>query len=98
MDDPPHRFVLRLPQDLCQRLREMAAHYRRSLNAEMVARLEHSLGGVPRDAVESQLTPELFPLLETSFRGQITDEEDTLIRLFRRLSRRQRGALVELLR
>lgn len=98
MAEAPHRFVLRLPPELYERLREVATYYRRSLNAEIVARLEYSIGGVPRDAVESQLTPELLPLLETSFRGDITDQEDTLIRLFRRLSRRQRAALVQLLR
>ena len=92
-----HRFVLRLPLDLHGRLTEVATRYRRSLNAEIVARLEHSVGGIPQDDVESKLEPKLFPFLETTFRGELSDDENTLIRLFRRLSARQRAALVILL-
>ena len=98
MADAPHRFVLRLPVDLHARVVEAATRYRRSVNAEIVARLEQSLGGIPQDAAEAQLEPALFPLLETTFRGELSDEENTLIRLFRRLSERQRGALLDLLR
>ena len=97
MTTASHRFVLRLPRELHGRLTEVAARYRRSVNAEIVARLDCSLGGIPRDDVESKLEPTLFPLLETTFRGQLSDEENTLIHLFRRLSARQRAALVGLL-
>ena len=86
-----------MPLDLHGRLTEVATRYRRSLNAEIVARLEHSVGGMPQDDVESKLEPKLFPFLETTFRGELSDDENTLIRLFRRLSARQRAALVTLL-
>ena len=71
--------------------------YRRSMNAEILARLEHSLNGIPADAEVSAVEPALFPYLETTFRRDLSDEETTLIRLFRRLSSRQRAALVDLL-
>lgn len=98
MVDAPHRFLLRLPPDLHRRILEASTRYRRSLNAEIIARLEHTLDGIPQDAEEAQLEPALFPLLETMFRGELTEDEDTLIRLFRRLSARQRSALLNLLR
>lgn len=98
MADSTHRFVLRLPHDLYARVVEAAARYRRSVNAEMVARLEYSLTGIPQDAAESRLEPELFPHLETTFRGELSEEENTLIRVFRRLSAQQRAALLALLR
>ena len=95
--EPPHRFVLRMPRDLHGRVLEAAARYRRSLNAEIVARLEHSLGGIPQEAVESKLEPALFPYVETTFRGDLTEQEDALVRLYRRLSASQRSALLKLL-
>lgn len=98
MAEAPHRFLLRLPPDLHGRVVEAATRYRRSLNAEIVARLENSLGGIPQDAAEAKLEPALFPLLETTFRAELSEEENALIRLFRRLSARQRDALLNLLR
>ena len=71
--------------------------YRRSMNAEILARLEYSLNGIPADADASAVEPALFPYLETTFRGELSDEENRLIRLFRRLSASQRAALVDLL-
>ncbi|MCY3812174.1 MAG: Arc family DNA-binding protein [Gammaproteobacteria bacterium] len=91
------RFVLRLPPALHRRVTEAAAVYRRSMNAEIVARLEYSLSGIPADADVSAVEPALFPYLETTFRGELSDEENRLIRLFRRLSASQRAALVDLL-
>ena len=93
----PHKFVLRLPPQLHERVVEAAGRYRRSMNSEIVARLEHSLCGLPGDAIESELEPALFPYMETAFRHDLSDQEDALIRLFRRLSERQREALTELL-
>ena len=91
------RFVLRLSPALHRRVIEAAAMYRRSMNAEILARLEYSLNGIPADADVSAVEPALFPYLETTFRGELSDEENTLIRLFRRLSPSQRAALVDLL-
>jgi len=97
MAKPQYKFVLRLPTELRDRIAQAANRYRRSMNSEIVARLEYSLSGIPTDANESQLEPALFPFLESSFRRDLTDEEDTLIRMFRRLSPRQHAALLDLL-
>ena len=66
------------------------------MNSEIVARLERSLGGLP-DADESEIEPPFFRHIETTFRRDLSDQEDNLIRLFRRLSQRQRDALTDLL-
>ncbi len=91
------KFVVRMPRDLHERIAEAARRYRRSMNSEIVARLEHSLRGIPDDASESQVEPAFFPQIETTFRRDLSDQEDTLIRMFRRLSARQREALIDLL-
>ena len=67
------------------------------MNAEIVARLDYSLSGIPADADVGAVEPALFPYLETTFRGELSDEENRLVRLFRRLSASQRAALVDLL-
>ena len=97
MADPSYRFVLRLPAELRDRIAEASKLYRRSMNSEIVARLEHSLSGVPNQQTESAIEPPFFPQLETTFRRDLSDHEDRLVRLFRRLSSGQRRALLELL-
>ena len=92
-----YRLVVRLPEALRQRIVEASARYRRSMNAEIVVRLEHSLNGLPGDASEAGVEPAFFPQLERTFRGRLSKEEDALIVLFRRLSADQRSALLKLL-
>ena len=97
MSSNVQKFVLRLPEDLHRRIGEAAHRYRRSMNAEIVARLDQSLRGLPGDESESKVEPAFFPHIETTFRGDLSDEEDTMIRLYRRLSARQQEALRTLL-
>jgi len=94
---PTYKFVLRLSEDLRERIAEAARLYRRSMNSEIVVRLEQSLSGVPDREFEVAVEPPFFPHMETAFRRDLSDEEDRLIRLFRRLSAKQRAALLDLL-
>ena len=96
MGSQPYKLLLRLPDQLHVRVAEAAKRYRRSMNSEIVTRLEHSLNGLPGDS-ESDVEPPFFAQIEASLRGHLTDEEDSLVRLFRRLSARQRSALLTLL-
>ena len=89
-------FMVRLPLSLRTRISEAAHRYRRSMNAEIVARLDRSLAGLPGDG-ETAVEPPFFRHIETTFRRDLSDQEDQLIRLFRRLSQRQRDALTDLL-
>lgn len=91
------KFVVRLPDDLHSRIGEASKRYRRSMNSEIVTRLDHSLKGLPGTASETKVEPAFFQHLETTFRRDLSDQEDAMIRLFRRLSKRQREALVTLL-
>lgn len=97
MPSQSYKFVLRLPSELRERIAEAAGLYRRSINSEIVARLEQSLMGIPQDAVETQMEPPFFSQMETTFRRDLSDDEDRLIRLYRRLSTQQRRALIDLL-
>ena len=97
MPSQSYKFVLRLPDELRDRVAEAAALYRRSINSEIVARLEQSLVGIPEDEAERQIEPPFFAQIETTFRRDLSDDEDRLIRLYRRLSRQQRRALLELM-
>jgi hypothetical protein len=47
MRSSPYRFLLRMPQHLRDPLRDAAERSGRSLNAEIVARLEASVAGEP---------------------------------------------------
>ncbi len=94
---PVHRFLVRLPVALHERIAEAARRYRRSVNSEIVARLEQSVSGIPQKAAESAVEPPFFAHIETTFRRDLSAQENTLIRAFRRLSERQREALLELL-
>ena len=97
MASPQRKFLLRLPNDLHGRINEAACYYHRSMNAEIVARLEHSLVGIPQDDVESSIEPAFFSRIEAVFRRRLSNEENTLIQQFRRLSPSQRTALLALL-
>ena len=89
-----YRFLVRFPPELRDRIAHAAGHYRRSLNSEIVARLERSFDGLPRDETGSD---EARADDRFAFASDLTDEEARLVRRYRRLSERQRAALLELL-
>ena len=97
MPDKARKFVVRLPAALHCRIGEAAHRYRRSMNSEIVTRLDSSLNGLPGSDSEASVEPAFFPHIEATFRRDLSDQEDALIRLFRRLSARQREALMTLL-
>ena len=97
MASQPHKLLLRLPDRLHGRVLEASKRYRRSMNSEIVTRLEHSLNGLSGDESESSVEPPFFAQIEATLRGGLTEEEDSLVRLYRRLSVRQRAALLTLL-
>jgi len=97
MKEPPYKYMVRLPPAMRELIAESARHYRRSLNSDIVARLQHSFSGLPeRDQVE-QLTPPLHDQFESVFRRDLSAQEEQLIRGFRALSQAKRDALLNLL-
>ncbi|KAF0810694.1 putative transcriptional regulator [Alcanivorax sp. S71-1-4] len=100
------KFVVRLPKGIRGMISEISRINHRSMNSEIVARLEESLGlSAPVDGV-SEAPPELYAVNGDHPRPdmQLTDEqtaaqqEERLLERFRRLSGDRRRALLELLR
>ena len=82
------KFVVRLPEGMRERIAGVARNHHRSMNSEIIARLERSLiqeGSLHADAVISLESPEL------------SGHERELLQLFRQLSRRQQNALIALI-
>ena len=92
----PYRFVVRLPAAMKEELFDAAKVYRRSVNSEIVVRLQQSLQGVAllQDTAEP---PPLNPQLEQMLKPQLTEREATLLRAFRRLTGSRQDALLKLL-
>ncbi len=88
-----YKFVLRLPMDMRDRIVEAAERYRRSINSEIVARLEQSFS----EGNDADAAPPLHPHLEYLLRGRLDESERRLIEGFRHLDRKKRKALLKLL-
>jgi Arc-like DNA binding domain len=97
MNEPIDRFVVRFPRSLRRRVEEVANFYRRSINSEIILRLDHSLNGLPDQDSEHAVEPPMFAAIERSLRSNLSDEEQTLVLSFRRLSGFKRKALLALL-
>lgn len=94
----PYRFVVRLPAEMRDRVAEAALVHRRSMNSEIIARLEQTFSGLPGDAEASRIEPAMHGPLDALFRRALTDDEQLMIRLFRRLSQPKKQALLDLLK
>ncbi|MDH1261805.1 MULTISPECIES: Arc family DNA-binding protein [unclassified Pseudomonas] len=82
------KFVVRLPDGMRERIADVARNHHRSMNSEIIARLEQSMlqEGTLGDDVNLRLdSPEL------------SLHERELLQRFRQLSRRQQNALVALI-
>ena len=97
MAKPTHNFVVRFPPGLRDRIYEASQMYRRSMNSEIISRLEQTLNGLPDQQFETSIAPAFFPEIERALRGDLSGEEKNLIFCYRRLSASQRKALIELL-
>jgi len=97
LHEPIDKFVVRFPRSLRRRVEEVARFYRRSINSEIILRLDHSLNGLPNLATEHALEPPMFAAIEKTLRGNLSSEEEKLVLSFRRLSGAKRKALLDLL-
>ncbi len=94
----PYRFVVRLPAEMRDRLAKAAGTHRRSINSAIVARLEQTFSGLPGEAESSLIEPPMQVPLDALFRRTLTEDEQVIIRMFRRLSQPKRQALIDLLK
>jgi hypothetical protein len=121
MKQPPYKYMVRLPVPMRDLIAESARHYRRSMNSDIVARLQHSFSGLGDQSAPTQfadeignetaadftasrgdsarhgLAPPLHDQFEALFRRDLSEQEEQLIRSFRRLSATKRESLLALL-
>ena len=82
------KFVVRLPDGMRERIAEVARNHHRSMNSEIIARLEQSLlqeGALDDDSAMRLDSPEL------------SLHERELLQCFRQLAHRQQNALIALI-
>jgi len=93
MKQKPYKFVVRLPMEMRGRIVESAGKYRRSINSEIIARLEQSFS----QGISGEVSAPLHPHLEYMLRSGLDDQERRLLDGFRRLERRRQQALLDLI-
>lgn len=82
------KFVVRLPDGMRERIADVARNHHRSMNSEIIARLEQSL------IQEGALSDELTLRMDSP---DLSVHERELLQRFRQLTRRQQNALVALI-
>ena len=93
----PYKFVVRFPIQLRNQIADAATYYRRSMNSEIVARLEHSFSGIPSASDEYERAPHMHSQIESFLNRTLSNDEEQVVRAFRRLTEEKRKALLELL-
>jgi len=93
------KFVVRLPGGMRQKIADVARKSRRSMNSEIVARLEHSLA--EQESVsgisESHSQVEKPSLRAVDLSEQRLSEEQQLLQSFRRMDAAKREALLKVI-
>ena len=79
------------------RIGDAAQYYRRSINSEIVARIEQSFSGLPSTEANQQLAPEMHDQMEYFFGRTLAPEEEKIVRAFRHLPHEKKLALLKLL-
>ena len=95
MKEQPYKYMVRLPPAMRDQIRESARHYRRSMNSDIVARLQQTFSGLPEEAPGAGLI--LNEQIDDLFRRDLNEHEDALVRAYRRMSSHKQEALLKLL-
>ncbi|MCY1396285.1 Arc-like DNA binding domain protein [compost metagenome] len=82
------KFVVRLPEGMRERIADVARSHHRSMNSEIIARLEQSLlrEGAFQDSISLRLDS-----------ADLSPHEHELVQRFRQLTHRQQNALIALI-
>jgi len=97
MEGSRYRYLVRLPLLMRDQLAKSAEYHRRSINSEIVARLQLSFSGLPEIAERQALAPAMHEHFEMLLKGSLNLEEEQLVRRYRSLSAAKRQALLDLL-
>ena len=93
--EKPYKFVVRLPTQLRNQIFDAAKYYRRSMNSEIVSRLEQTFSAHDRDTEVQE--PRASQELETWFTRTLSTNEQKLLDGYRRLPAEKQSALLGLL-
>lgn len=91
------KFVVRLPKGMRKQIFEAARYHRRSMNSEIVTRLEWTLSGESFPARHEIQLPDPEPPEDPPHIDSLTDLELRLVAFFRQLPEFKRRALVDML-
>lgn len=97
MSEKSYKYLVRLPQQLRERLHESAEYYRRSLNSDIIARLHQTFSGLPGAGHHDAIAPPLHHQIHEVLHPDLTHQELQLIRRYRVLNAAKRAALMDLL-
>ena len=97
MKEQPYKYMVRLPPAMRDQIRESARHYRRSMNSDIVARLQQTFSGLPEEAPGRSTELALNEQIDDLFRRDLNENEDALVRAYRRMSSHKQEALLRLL-
>lgn len=97
MGERIYKYLVRLPLAMRDLLAESARYHRRSINSEIVARLNLSFSGLPGVEEQRALAPAMHEQFDLLLHRELTPEEEQLIRRFRCLNGAKREALLDLL-
>jgi hypothetical protein len=67
------------------------------MNSDIVARLQQTFSGLPDETRAKDLEPALHEQIEDLFRRELSVDEESLIRAYRRMSGKKQEALKNLL-
>ena len=93
----PYKFVVRLPLQLRHQIADAAQYYKRSMNSEIVARLEHTFSGLNKPIENKPVASDIHQTFETLFGRALNAEEERIVHAYRRLSDDKKKALLQLL-
>jgi len=97
MNETNYKYLVRLPLRLRARLSESARYYRRSLNSDIIARLQQTFAGLPDAAEQGAIAPPFHEQIHDILHREFSSEELHLVRRFRSLNPTKRAALMDLL-
>lgn len=88
------KFVVRLPSGMRQEIADVARRSRRSMNSEIIARLERSLA--ESDSIKTITEHPLAPTPSLHLITDSSEAEQRLLKAFRKLSPSKREAMLQL--
>ncbi|MEM8765801.1 MAG: Arc family DNA-binding protein [Pseudomonadota bacterium] len=97
MKEQPYKYMVRLPPAMRDQIRESARHYRRSMNSDIVARLQQTFSGIPDESMVKDIEPPMHEEIEQLLRRELSPVEEELLRAFRRMPASKQEALLGLL-